>query len=60
MQYERLTRREAILNASYQKILDKQAEYEVELVDNEAFLEWTVSDWDETWQAKNDPDAERP
>ena len=28
------------LNASYQKILDKQKEYGVELVDNEAFLEW--------------------
>ena len=36
---------EAKLNDSYQGILDKQAEYRIELVDNQAFLDWTYEDY---------------
>jgi len=41
------------LEASYNDILDKQREYKVELVDNKAFIEWIVSDWELTWQSQN-------
>ena len=39
----------AKLNASYQGILDKQAEYGIELVDNQAFLDWTYEDYEDSW-----------
>ena len=30
-----------------------QEQYGVELVNNEIFLDWSVSDWDQTWKAQN-------
>ena len=50
----------AKLQDSFQDILDKQAKYDVELVNNEDFFAWTVSDWSMTWYAKQNPDAVAP
>jgi len=41
-------------------ILYAQKRYRIELIDNSAFLDWTVADWDETWEARTNPDATRP
>ncbi len=30
------------------------------MIGNNAFLEWVVSDWDQTWEAKNNPEAVKP
>ena len=48
------------MNDSLQAILDGQAKNNIELVDNTQFLKWITSDWDQTWEAKNNPDAEAP
>ena len=48
------------LDDSLQAILDGQAKKNIELVDNTEFLKWITSDWDQTWEAKNNPDAEEP
>ena len=41
------------LEDSFQEILDRQGVYEVELIDNLEFLDWTVSDWDESYDGQN-------
>ena len=41
---------DAKLDASFQGILDKQAEYSIELVNNRDFAEWTISDWPNSWR----------
>ena len=48
------------LDGSYQAILDRQDDYDIELVGNEEFLAWTTSDWSSTWYAKQNPDAKPP
>ena len=48
------------LNGSLQAILDGQAKKNIELVDNNEFLKWITSDWDQTWEAKNNPEAQEP
>jgi len=48
------------LDDSFKEILDAQRRLRVELVDNEAFLDWIVSDWDQTWEARNNPEAKKP
>mmetsp|Transcript_33748 Transcript_33748/g.41664 ORF Transcript_33748/g.41664 Transcript_33748/m.41664 type:complete len:135 (-) Transcript_33748:373-777(-) len=48
------------LEKSFQDILDRQKRYRVELIDNVAFLDWTVSDWEQTWEARTNPDAKKP
>ena len=50
----------AKLEESYQGILDRQQKYNIQLVGNEAFFEWTTSDFSTSWYAKNNPDAEPP
>ena len=59
-QFESNKKSEKKLNASYQQILDKQSQYGIELVDNDAFPKWSNADWDQTWEARNNPDAEKP
>ena len=44
--------KQALANA-YAGILEAQASSQVEIVNNEDFLYWTLSDWDTTWLAQN-------
>ena len=37
------------IDESLQKILDLQEWFQVELVDNQQFLEWLTSDWETSW-----------
>ena len=48
------------LNEDYQKILDLQRDYSFELVNNDAFLDWTTSDWAESYEAQNNVNATEP
>ena len=41
------------LRDAYDRILEAQAASQVEIVNNEDFLNWTLSDWDTTWLAQN-------
>ena len=46
------------LNDAYQKILDRQELYGVDLVNNREFLDWITSDYQESWWYEEG--AERP
>ena len=37
------------MDESFQDILDKQARYKIELIDNREFLDWTTEDWENSW-----------
>ena len=50
--FEDVKEKDAILEASYQAILDKQEQYGVNLVDNYNFLVWTTADWEDTYDAR--------
>ena len=56
--WESNRKNESKLNKSFQDILDKQAEYGIELIDNQEFLDWTTEDWEDSWFF--DSDAKRP
>ena len=43
---------DAKLEKSYQDIIDRQAEFEVELANNADFEAWTISDWPESYMYK--------
>ena len=60
LQYEDFKRIQSGLNADYQRILDLQEEYSFELVNNDAFLDWTTSDWKDSWEAQTNPNATEP
>lgn len=49
-----------LIDADLQIILDKKAANGVDFVGNQAFLDWVVSDWETSYIAQNDPDAEEP
>ena len=54
------TKNDAKLSASYNGILAKQSAYGVNLANNPDFRTWVLSDWPDSWQAQNDPQAEPP
>lgn len=48
------------LNESYRTILAKKAAYGFSFINNDKFLEWSVADFDQTYEAQNNPDAKPP
>ena len=40
---------QAKINASYEKILDYQEIYKIELIDNEEFMDFAISGWEFGW-----------
>ena len=47
--FESGVRNEAKLDESYNNILERQERYGVNLVNNPAFRDWVLSDWDLSW-----------
>ena len=50
--YEEKQEKNDTLEVSYQAILEKMEQYDVNLVDNYEFLEWIVADWVDTFEAQ--------
>ena len=50
----------AKVNDAYERILDLQETTGVQLVNNEDFLDFCLSDWETRWSAYLDPDAPKP
>jgi len=51
--FTRTENQKQALSDAYAGILEAQAGSQVELVNNEDFLYWTLDDWDTTWLAQN-------
>ena len=51
---------QAKVNDAYERILDLQETTGVQLVNNEDFLDFCLSDWETRWSAYLDPDAPKP
>ena len=49
--YDSGTEEIAKLKEYYQGILNRQSEYEMELVNNESFADWTYTGWEDSWAA---------
>lgn len=49
--YDYANAEEARLEEMFENILEKKDKYQVQLVGNEKFINWTYSGWDDTWAA---------
>ena len=58
--YDEKLYKEDSLYESYRTILAKKAAYGFSFINNNEFLEWSMADFDQTWEAQNNPDAQPP
>ena len=58
--FEAYSSGQKIITASYQTILDYQTTKSFDLVNNAAFRTWTISDWTDSYNYKQDNSAVAP